>query len=598
MQKSSLLFRLSLAFVIIMMIFILVVGFMLFSNSRNLKALNKVESEYLSATFNLMEIEKQILFIESRFTRVAAEGSAADSTDFDRAEEGRNTVEELISGLADQYHRRGEEELVRELELLADSFGVFYRTGLNMAKRSQSMGNRGTNPYSRDFHDFSSGFIEEIDTLVMEHQAELKEAILVLEQRFGLVNRVALMGAGLALLFSMVIFLVIMRAVKVPVSELNRAARSLEAGNLADPPRYEKSDELGEVCRSLSSALKGMDGLVVGIRSMVGELSGRMDELAANTGETSAAVTEISGTISSMLEQVHLLDSDIETSADSVDQIAGIVDRFGELVDSLAAVVEQSSAAVNQTIAQIRSVSSIAEKRISSSREMNRALEDGEQKILATDSVVRQVAESVSQIQQMLELINRISAQTNLLSMNAAIEAAHAGDAGRGFSVVASEIRNLAEESGNNAKNISNALKEIILRIQEASETSRISLETFASVKGTAEEVGSAFGEITAAMSEMSSGSEQVLSALGRLNELSGTVTSGSGEIDESTKTVSAAMTRLRQISSQTRSGMEEMKISAEEINRAMADVSQLSEAVGSAVAGVDREIGKFSTSE
>ena len=596
MRNISILVRLSLSFAFILLVSIGVTGFLIATNTHNHLVTRELDSEILPDTIQLMELEKRILYVENLLTDAAIETGLGDNTaDLSSAGQAYNEADASLADIIAKHSQRGETDVVSELQKISGSLEAFYQTGLDII-HGGSIDDRRQRMV--EFHDKAEEFVGRIDQLVQEHQNELTGSVADLDKRLTHMNRAAVAGSALALIFALVVVLRIIRSIRIPVHELKRAAGSLAEGDLTDPPQYVNGNELGQVCDSLRRALKAMERLIFGIRYLVVDLTEKKNELAANTEETSAAVTEISGTIGSMSQHIGMLDENIETSAASVVQISGVIRQFDGMIESLAAVVEESSAAVNQTIAQIRSVSDIAEKRVTSSRDMGRALETGGEKIEATDAVVRQVADSVSEIQKMLELINRISAQTNLLSMNAAIEAAHAGDAGRGFSVVATEIRNLAEESGRNSKNISLALKEIIQRIHEASQSSDESKQTFTALRQTAGEVVDSFSEIAAAMSEMSSGSEQVLSALGRLNELSGSVRSRSSEIEESTRVVSEAMEKLQNISSQARGGMEEMKVSVDEITLAMGEVASLTEAVDSATEQVGTELGKFTTGE
>jgi methyl-accepting chemotaxis protein len=133
----------------------------------------------------------------------------------------------------------------------------------------------------------------------------------------------------------------------------------------------------------------------------------------------------------------------------------------------------------------------------------------------------------------MVNVINGIAGSTNLLSMNAAIEAAHAGDAGRGFAVVADEIRKLADTSGKNAKEIGRQLKEVIAVITSAAEQSGRTRDSFVEIQTEIAGAMDAFQEITNATGELAEGGKQILEALQTLSDMSSRVKSGGGDMGE-----------------------------------------------------------------
>ena len=146
-------------------------------------------------------------------------------------------------------------------------------------------------------------------------------------------------------------------------------------------------------------------------------------------------------------------------------------------------------------------------------------------------SSVQKIEGSIGSIQSMVAVINAIAGSTNLLSMNAAIEAAHAGDAGRGFAVVAEEIRKLADTSGKNAKEIGRQLKDVIQIIHDAVAESDSTRSSFESIRGEIASAIEAFNEITSATSELAEGGRQILEALQTLSDLSHRVQDGGSEI-------------------------------------------------------------------
>ena len=141
--------------------------------------------------------------------------------------------------------------------------------------------------------------------------------------------------------------------------------------------------------------------------------------------------------------------------------------------------VEESTASVNEMIASLKNLDKMTNARRESASRLVETAKNGGEKLSNTVEVVRNINNSIGSISDMIKIIDGIAAQTNLLAMNAAIEAAHAGDAGRGFAVVADEIRSLAETTSNNSQEIGSIIRDVMEKIHIAAESSEDTIQAF-----------------------------------------------------------------------------------------------------------------------
>jgi methyl-accepting chemotaxis protein len=195
----------------------------------------------------------------------------------------------------------------------------------------------------------------------------------------------------------------------------------------------------------------------------------------------------------------------------------------------------------------------------------------------------------------MTGIISNIAAQTNLLAMNAAIEAAHAGDAGRGFAVVAEEIRKLAETSSENSKRISEALIDIVGKIKSGVPSSNETSKAFSQIEEEVRAVSGAFSEIAYTTDELQAGGKQILDAITTLQDATMNIKTGSDEIEQASTNVTGLMGAVKDISTQVTGAMDEIKIGLNEINKSMEDVTRQTGDLGAISESLREKVDRFS---
>jgi methyl-accepting chemotaxis protein len=201
------------------------------------------------------------------------------------------------------------------------------------------------------------------------------------------------------------------------------------------------------------------------------------------------------------------------------------------MIQGQAASVVQASAAVEEMIGNINSVDRSVVKMSSEFNSLETDTKNGIEMNSTVNSLIQRIADQSSSMVDANSIIQNIAEQTNLLAMNAAIEAAHAGDAGKGFSVVAEEIRKLAENSGTQAKKISKVLKDIKGLIDSTSETSSDAQQKFEQVVELSEQVKNQEETVQHAVSEQASGGNELLQAIQQMNMLMQSVKENSEEL-------------------------------------------------------------------
>ncbi len=354
------------------------------------------------------------------------------------------------------------------------------------------------------------------------------------------------------------------------------------------------TDEVGRVAIAFDKFVGGLGEMMATIRSSTNTLSEVGHSLVTHMEQTSSAITEISANIASVKSQVVNQSTGITETSSTVEQISKNIESLDKRIEDQASGLRQSSAAIEQMIANIQSVTMTLESSAQRFDALKRAAEDGRGKIDGMNDILTRVAAQSDGLLEANAAIQHIASQTNLLAMNAAIEAAHAGEHGRGFAVVADEIRKLAEGAAAQATESTATLQSVKSAIDDVVEASSSVSISFTDLHKLVSETHELELQIKGSMDEQSSGSTEILQALSSMNDITTEVSEGSKEMNQGSRMITDEMQRLIEISESVRQSMEEMSSGAEQITAAVTQVVEMAGTNQEAVQTVGELISHF----
>jgi methyl-accepting chemotaxis protein len=380
--------------------------------------------------------------------------------------------------------------------------------------------------------------------------------------------------------------IVFFTAVKIssPIVKVSRTLKDISEGegDLTKQITINSKDEIGDLAHYFNLTLEKIRNLVITIKTQAVALFDIGNELSTNMTETAAAVNEITANIQSIKGRVINQSASVTETNATMEQITVNIDKLNEQIDHQTSSVTQSSSAVEQMLANIQSVTQTLVNNMENVKKLAGDSEVGRTGLQEVAADIQEIAKESEGLLEINTVMQNIASQTNLLSMNAAIEAAHAGEAGKGFAVVADEIRKLAENSGEQSKTISVVLKKIKDAIDKITLSTNTVLNKFEAIDSEVRVVYDKVENIRNAKEEQSTGSQQILEAIEQLNDITQVVKGGSTEMLEGSNEVIQESKNLESVTQEITNGMNEMATGADQINTAVNRVNEIS--------GVNRE--------
>jgi methyl-accepting chemotaxis protein len=382
----------------------------------------------------------------------------------------------------------------------------------------------------------------------------------------SLVKVMGLVGLVMAILIGLAIW-IIAKKMCDPVIKLREECLALAGKDLRPRPHtVTQDDELGDLARGFAQMRKTIRELITHIQTNAEKVSASAEELTAASHQSAEASNQVAGQITSIAEGI----STQSESAASADQTAiDIAERTENVANNAEAIAAVTQMTVDSVGAGRDAINSVVG-----------AMEHINDSTTTVQTTIQKLSHSSDEISKIVEMISGIAEQTNLLALNAAIEAARAGEAGRGFAVVADEVRKLAEESASSTQQIANLVTTIQGDMKQAVSASELSSESVTSSMDAVKSADAVFESIKISVESLAAG----------ITEVSGSIK----DIADGTKSMQGAMKDIADVSNQNASRAQSVSATTEEQSASTQEIAAATRNLAEQAQELAAEVASF----
>ena len=492
-------------------------------------------------------------------------------------------TKDIILGSDSRYIAESSDEILSSSAKLSSSIGDLLSANkkFEVFNNVNILGNRSIALVS---------YIKELNVVALYYK-DVDSIIKYSDIDSDIFNYVFLFILVFILLFA--VYLIIIKILLSSINYANNSTKMLLGGNgdLRKRISSKNNDEIGLLIYNFNLFLQSLDNLIGDLKlesynvfeeikiieKVIGENTDRINDQSSSITESVASVNSIISSIQNVTNSTDQQRHAFSSASVAVEELLQTIYRINDNMERQSSAVEQTSASIEEMISNITSVAKSVNKADSFSKKLLVDAHDGGDTVDEVIEAVRGIEESSDQIKEIVNVIHSIAEQTNLLAMNAAIEAAHAGEQGRGFSVVADEIRSLAEHTADNTKSITNIIKAITKRIEETVELASNSGKSLDNILDMSENTARVVSEINTANSELEIGGRDILETVRHLNNITTGVKDSVKEQMSSGDVVDSQITLLDQITREVSDIIEANSSGAKEVIHAMSFLNELS---------------------
>ena len=581
---------------LIVTILLIIMTFFIVKFSRN--AVQTIQNEHLynsqlgqSAIEDLQNIK--ILYLEE-FSLRNPNYNISSLNEYER--KFNKTLDELY----DIFSKKNDSKTCTQIDDIKDNFS-------KMKESSQFINSQYTMKNTKAAEDLYDDFINYSDAINIKLKVIISNSGLALEYALQKMLENASTNMNYQVLIALIVLILVPISMGLLIHTITNHLKFVsevsadlaeEEGDLTIRINNNYNDEIGILSRNFDKFLNRLTTLIKTMRSNFSKILSKTQELNTVVKKNYEISTDLSKTGKNIEDITQVQQKALLVVSDSVHLIAENISKQNSRISDLSVNLTESSAATQQMVKNILSINNNLESNQDKFTELQMVVKEGTENISILKEIIKKLENQSGIVIKANQTISAVASQTNLLAMNAAIEAAHAGDKGKGFAVVAEEIRKLAENSSQQSKIIRKNLTDLNDAIKESVKLSDTTGSSFSSIVDSVTTVVNIESEVAGSMEEQSNGSKEVLIALKNISEITKRVHSGSDDMLEKSTNILSKMGDLEQTTNNVRKSAKAIALQSSSMTTELKNSLEVLNDNNTAISTMDENLALFKTEQ
>ena len=515
--------RLMVGFGIVLSLFVIcgvITTLLLMKSDRSVKV---VREESMPFALTAKDIAFHVVQVQQFLTDVSA---THDTGVLKEAEDSAVKFRQDAAKFREMYRVKNDQESLRKLEDLESSFNSYYETGKTMANAYVNQGIEAGNILMEDFDKTSIAITSIVEEFVKQQTDEASAMTGNVQKSIGQIMVVLLVISLITIVSGFLIAWYITSSVVRPLIRAVDVSNSIANGDLTVKIESDSNDETGQLLNSMKNMVANLKKLIADIKETSSNMASASEQLSASSEEMSKGVVSQSDRSTQIASAAHEM-------SQTVVEIARNASSIAVSASGTANIAKEGEHIVDKSVSEVKDIAATVSE---------------------SSKVMVSLGERSRQIGDIIRVISEIADQTNLLALNAAIEAARAGEQGKGFAVVADEVRKLAERTAKATSEIGS----MIGAIQEEVQKSVTSMDEVSKMVGTGVEFSTQTGEAL----------HKIVSSVSELQMMVQQIASATEEMSATSEQISGDIMAVANVSKETSTGSEQIAGASSEVAR------------------------------